>query len=205
MTESNLPQGHLPPGPDIIAQSVAAISRIDAVPSLLRVICASTGMGFAAVARVDDVSWTACAVQDDIGFGLKPGGQLELQTTLCFESRSARVPIIIDHASEDPEYHSHHTPRMYNIESYISVPIVLPGNGEYFGNLCAIDPRPAKLKSGAAREMFLAFAELIALHLENNRRREPPRLPCSTHARWRICANSSSPCWATIYAIRWPR
>jgi K+-sensing histidine kinase KdpD len=52
------------------------------------------------------------------------------------------------------------------------VPIVLPGTGEYFGNLCAIDPRPAKLKNGAAREMFVAFAELIALHLENNHRLE---------------------------------
>ena len=173
MGNSDLPLGALPPAEaDVIAQSVAAISRIDAVPSLLRVICASTGMGFAAVARVDDTSWTACAVQDDIGFGLKPGGQLELRTTLCFESRNTRQPIIIDQASADPEYCEHHTPRIYNIESYISVPIVLPASGEYFGNLCAIDPRPAKLKSGAAREMFVAFAELIALHLENDRRRE---------------------------------
>jgi hypothetical protein len=71
---------------------VAAIGRISAVPSLLKVICQNTGMGFAAVARVTDGTWTACAVQDTIQFGLKPGGQLEVETTLCSESRMARQP-----------------------------------------------------------------------------------------------------------------
>ena len=117
------------------------MGRISAVPSLLRLICQNTGMGFAAVARVTDGTWTACAVQDDIEFGLVPGGQLDVHTTLCSEARAARQPVVIDHASQDPVYRDHHTPRLYNIESYISVPIVLP-NGDYFGNLCAIDPRP---------------------------------------------------------------
>jgi hypothetical protein len=40
-------------------------------------------MGLSAVARVTAGTWTACAVQDNIGFGLTPGGQLELKTTLC--------------------------------------------------------------------------------------------------------------------------
>ena len=109
-----------------IVQDLAAVSRIDVVPSLLRIVCETTGMGFSAVARVTAGTWTACAVHDDIQFGLQPGGQLYIQTTLCRESREARAQVVIDHASQDPQYKDHCTPRIYGIESYISVPIVLP-------------------------------------------------------------------------------
>src|ERR1700761_8343150 len=105
---------------EAIAHDVARVGRMGSVPSMLRVICKNTGMGFAAVARVTDGTWTACAVQDDIQFGLLPGGQLDVQTTLCREARSARQEIVIDHASQDPIYFNHHTPRIYKIESYIS-------------------------------------------------------------------------------------
>jgi signal transduction histidine kinase len=155
--------------PDSIARDVAAIQRISAVPALLRVVCEVTGMGFAAVARVTEGTWTACAVQDNIGFGLKPGGQLDLQTTLCTESRSLRQPIVIDHAAEDPVYRGHHTPRIYGIQSYISVPIVLK-DGSYFGNLCAIDPRPRVLSAAGTLAMFDAYANLVAAQLESEDR-----------------------------------
>jgi signal transduction histidine kinase len=122
-------------------------------------------MGFAAVARVTEGTWVACAVQDGIGFGLKPGGRLDVNTTLCVESRASRQPIVIDHASEDAKYCSHHTPRLYRIESYISVPIVRP-NGDYFGNLCAIDPKPAQISNERTVAMFELFAELISAQLE---------------------------------------
>jgi signal transduction histidine kinase len=153
--------------PQDIARDVAAVGRISAVPALLRLICQNTGMGFAAVARVTDGTWTACAVQDDIRFGLAPGGQLDVQTTLCRESRAARQPVVIDHASQDPVYAGHHTPKLYNIESYISVPIVRPG-GDYFGNLCAIDRRPRIVSDPRTVTMFTVFAELIALQLESD-------------------------------------
>lgn len=154
---------------EAIARDIAAVGRISAVPSLLRLICQNTGMGFAAVARVTDGTWTACAVQDDIDFGLKTGGQLDVATTLCSESRAAREPVVIDHASLDPVYRHHHTPRIYNIESYISVPIIRPG-GRYFGNLCAIDPRPAVVSDPRVVAMFTAFADLIAMQLESEDR-----------------------------------
>lgn len=156
---------------DAIAVDVAAVGRINAVPALLKLICQHTGMGFAAVARVTDDSWTACAVQDDIAFGLRPGGQLDVKTTLCRESRAERRPVVIDHASKDPQYCGHHTPRLYNIESYISVPIVYR-NGEYFGNLCAIDPRPAFVSDVRVVAMFTSFAELIAHLLEDQERQD---------------------------------
>jgi signal transduction histidine kinase len=154
--------------PSRIVEDVAAVARIDVVPSLLRIVCETTGMGFSAVARVTAGTWTACAVHDAIQFGLQPGGQLDVRTTLCRESRQARAPVVIEHASEDPQYKDHHTPRIYGIESYISVPIVLP-DGTYFGNLCAIDRGPAKVSDPRVIGMFLGFAQLIAAQLANDR------------------------------------
>ncbi|RZL61463.1 MAG: GAF domain-containing sensor histidine kinase [Variovorax sp.] len=151
---------------EAIAKDIAAVGRISAIPALLKLVCQNTGMGFAAVARVSETSWTACAVQDEIAFGLLPGGQLPIETTLCRESRAALEPVVIDHASKDSRYRNHHTPRTYNIESYISVPIVY-SNGEYFGNLCAIDPKPARVSDVRIVAMFTAFADLIARQLEN--------------------------------------
>jgi signal transduction histidine kinase len=154
-----------------ISRDVEAVSRLDAVPTLLQILCDVTGMGFAAVARVTGGTWTACAVDDRIQFGLGAGGQLDVHTTLCIESRAAREVIAIDQASIDPLYHNHHTPRLYKIESYISVPIVLP-DGRYFGNLCAIDPGPASVANPRVIGMFEGFAGLIGSQLQNELKRE---------------------------------
>jgi signal transduction histidine kinase len=151
--------------PENIQRDIDAVGRISAVPTMLRLICDQTGMGFGAVARVDDDSWTACAVLDRINFGLKPGGQLDADSTLCVEARARREPVVFDHASTHPVYYKHHTPRLYRIESYISVPIV-KSDGTYFGNLCAIDPSPHEVSDSRTVAMFQGFADLIAYTLE---------------------------------------
>jgi len=156
--------------PETIARDVFAVQQIQAIPTLLDVLCDITGMRFAAVARVTEDSWTLCAVKDDISFGLMPGSQLDVESTLCIESKRSAAAIVIEHASLDPRYCNHHTPKLYQIESYLSVPIVL-ASGRYFGNLCAIDPAPAKV-SVAILNMFQRFAALIAMQLENELVRE---------------------------------
>lgn len=144
---------------------IEAINRIAAVANILEVVCKSTGMGFAAVARVTETKWIACAVKDDIQFGLVPGGELKLETTICNEIRQHHQAVIIDHVAIDERFAQHHTPLMYGFQSYISMPIVLK-SGDFFGTLCAIDPRPAKLDTPETVGMFKLFAELIAFHLE---------------------------------------
>jgi hypothetical protein len=56
-------------------------------------------MRVALVARVTDKTWTACAVEDEAHFGLRAGMQLAVNTTLCFDSRVSRAPIVIERAS----------------------------------------------------------------------------------------------------------
>jgi signal transduction histidine kinase len=155
--------------PQAVARDIEAISRIGSVPTILKLMCDYTGMGFAAVARVTDGTWTACSVQDNIGFGLGVGAQLDLDTTLCREVRIGGKTIAIDKASEDPVYREHQTPRIYGIESYISIPIALK-DGRYFGNLCAVDPRPARVSDPRTVLQVEMFAELIAAQLQNDDR-----------------------------------
>jgi signal transduction histidine kinase len=152
-------------------EDIEAIGRIDVVPTILDLVCQVTGMGFAAIARVTDDRWIACSVHDRIGFGLEPGGELELQTTLCHEVRQCRQAVVIDHVAEDPVWRDHRTPALYGFQSYISVPIVL-ADGSFFGTLCAIDPKPAQLTTPQVSGMFRLFAELIAFHLDSLRKVE---------------------------------
>ena len=143
---------------------LAAVASIEAVPTILDVVCKTTGMGFAAVARVTEDRWIACGVHDDIAFGLTPGGELKVETTICSEIREHRQPVVINDVADDPVYRSHHTPALYGIRSYISMPIVL-SDGTFFGTLCAIDPRPHVLDKPETIGMFKLFAEMIAFHL----------------------------------------
>lgn len=148
---------------------VERIQNIPAVPTILDVVCRATGMGFAAVARVTEERWVACQVLDNIDFGLEPGGELKVETTLCHEVRGMREVIAFDDALEHPEYCNHQTPKLYGLRSYISVPIIL-SDGSFFGTLCAIDPKPAKVDNPQIRGTFMLFAELIAHHIDSTRR-----------------------------------
>src|ERR1700691_152090 len=105
---------------DDFSEDIAAVHSIKAIPAILDVVCRTTGMRFAAVARVTEDRWVACSVRDDIAFGLKPGGELKVETTLCHEIRQSGQAVIIDHVAEDGAYRTHHTPALYGFQSYIS-------------------------------------------------------------------------------------
>lgn len=144
---------------------IDAVGAIPLVGTILEVICRTTGMRFAAVARVTDSRWVCCASRDDIAFGLVPGSELPVQTTICDEIRCSRAAVVIDHVAEDSLFRDHPTPVLYGFQSYISVPIIL-ADGAFFGTLCSIDPRPNTLNNPAVSGMFKLFAELIAFHLD---------------------------------------
>lgn len=64
-----------------IEKDISDINRIGAIQTILKVIRRTLNMRIALVARITSDSWTACAVLDEAGFGLKPGDALELSTT----------------------------------------------------------------------------------------------------------------------------
>lgn len=147
------------------SDDIAAVQRIAGVRDLLREVCTLTGMGFAAVARVTATRWVACLVEDRIAFGLEPGGELAVHTTICNEIRESGDGVFIDHVADEPMWRLHPTPVLYGFQSYISMPIVR-ADGAFFGTLCAIDPEPRTTSLSAAIPAIKAMAERIAAALD---------------------------------------
>ena len=96
---------------------------------------------------------------------LAPGDELPIETTICRDVRAHGEPVAFDEAAADERYRDHAAPRLYGFQSFVSVPIRVPGSGEFFGAICAFDPRPAPVDSPATVEMFRLFADLIGMHL----------------------------------------
>jgi signal transduction histidine kinase len=153
--------------PDELKNDVEDIAGLQIVPTMLNVLCQTTGMGFAAVARVTDEHWVVCSVIDTINMGLKPGDQLDVNTTLCNELKVTAQPLVIENIDDDAQYSNHITPATYGFKSYVSVP-VFRKDGRYFGSLFSIDPKPRQLNKEAVAGMLGLFSQLIALHLSAN-------------------------------------
>jgi len=145
----------------LTSTELAVISEIEATSSLLRLVTRLTGLRFAAIAKVTESSWTACAVYDEVQFGVEAGQQLKLETTLCNELRQHRQPILINNVSTDAVYAEHAIPKLYKFKSYFSFPIIFP-NGDFFGTLCGLDILPAQLDGRDTVETLKVFCTLIA-------------------------------------------
>lgn len=159
-----------PPHPDPALEAwIATVERITAVPDILKIICNTTGLGYAAVAHVTLETWTACAVRDEIGFDLPAGANLPIKATICHEVQQSGITVVIDHVSAQPEWCGHHVPKLYGFQSYIAVPVVR-SNGEIFGTLCALSAEPVKISGTGTLPAFEAFARLIALQLDTEER-----------------------------------
>ncbi|RXG18649.1 hypothetical protein DSM03_10112 [Leeuwenhoekiella aestuarii] len=151
--------------PQSLQKDIHTITQISAVPSILNIICQTTGMRFAAVARVTDERWITCMSKDEIEFGLQTGDDLVLETTICNEIRQHALPVIIEEVTKNATFCEHPTPAQYGFQSYISFPIFRK-NGEFFGTLCAIDPKPAKLDTKEVRDLFELYTQLISFHID---------------------------------------
>lgn len=129
---------------DSFAASVARQGDDDHIRAILAEVSRITHMGFVAVARVTEERWIACQTCDSMEFGLKPGDELVLETTICKEIRKCGEAIVIDHVDADPRWQTHPAPARYGFQSYASFPIYLD-DGSFYGTLCAIDPNPRAL------------------------------------------------------------
>ncbi|GHG34166.1 GAF domain-containing sensor histidine kinase [Paracoccus aerius] len=146
---------------------IIAVRDNASVSTMLDTVCLATGLRFAAVARVNEQRWITCSVVDHLGFGLTPGDELVVESTLCHEVRQQTAEIIINDAHCDDVYRDHHTPRTYGFRSYLSIPIFRV-DGSFFGTLCALDPEPNRLNDIRILKMVRLFAQLIgdSLHAE---------------------------------------
>jgi GAF domain-containing protein len=146
---------------DELAARVVRYGDDPAILQLLEEVCWMTGMGFAAVACVTEERWIACQVLDRIEFGLTPGGELDVSTTICDDIRKTQRGIVIDHVSADADWCTHPVPILYGFQSYVSLPLILD-DGSFFGTLCAIDPSPRLLRTPEMIEALENCARQVA-------------------------------------------
>ena len=144
---------------DELAASAVADGDDPEIRAILEDVCRITGMGFAAVARVTEERWIACQVCDKIAFGLNPGDELAIATTICDDIRKTRQSIVIDHVALDKDWRTHPTPILYGFQSYASLPLIL--DGSFYGTLCAIDPAPNLLRSEGIIAQLEAYARRV--------------------------------------------
>lgn len=145
--------------PELKAETVD-LGRDQRLNAILNEICAATGMGFAAVARVTEQRWIACQVEDKIEFGLDPGDELKIKETICDEIRDSGEAVVFDDATDDIKWSRHPVPVIYGFKSYCSFPVYLD-DGSFFGTLCAIDPARRSVSDDAVVAMFSHYAEQV--------------------------------------------
>ncbi len=145
--------------PELKSEAIA-VGGDERLIAILRNLCAATGMGFAAVARVTEDRWIACQVEDRIGFGLDPGDELKVRETICDEIRASGEAVVFDDASDDIKWSRHPVPVIYGFKSYCSFPVYL-ADGSFFGTLCAIDPEPRHVADDAIVAVFSDYAREV--------------------------------------------
>jgi GAF domain-containing protein len=98
---------------------------------------------------------------DTLEFGLDPGDELDIKTTICDEIRDSGQTIIIDNVGGNPDWRTHPVPIIYGFKSYVSIPLYL-SDGSFYGTLCAIDPQPRRLTAPATVEILTGLAARTA-------------------------------------------
>lgn len=157
---------------DPLSKASVADGDDDAIRAILAEVCTLTDMGFAAMARVTEDRWIACQVLDRIEFGLTPGDELKVQTTICNEIRQHRQAVVFDDALADERWRRHPVPALYGFRSYASFPIILP-DGTFYGTLCAIDPASRTIGAADVVAALHRCAAEIAAHLAARRGAQP--------------------------------
>lgn len=151
----------------LLQPDAALLADLKAIPGVLELAVEITGMPVAILARITETRWVALAVLDTIGLGLHPGLVIDPIVTLCQEVRKTGEPVGFSHASQDPRFSSHPLPRTYGIESYLAVPVVLPG-GKYFGNLCLVGTQPSQPITPSILGRVQLLADLVARQINED-------------------------------------
>jgi len=146
---------------DEFAAGAARDGDDDGIRCILEEVAALTGMGFVAVARVTEARWIACQVLDQIDFGMSPGDELRISTTICNDIRQSGTSVVIDNVAHHPKWLTHPAPALYGFKSYVSLPILLR-DGSFYGTLCAIDPQARRLDKPELVQKLEGYATRIA-------------------------------------------
>lgn len=150
---------------DEIDRQLEVVAAIPGIPAILKLLRDQTSMRFVGIARVTSERWITCAVLDEGGFGLVPGDELDVNTTICKAQVDLPATVVFDDARADPVYCDHPAPQLYGFRSHMSSAIHL-ADGSYFGSLCVLDADPVVVKSEHNIGMLESMAALVGRLLD---------------------------------------
>lgn len=154
-----------PPVSESLQRDVRAVASLSSIPTILAAMREVTGLRFGVIARVTPREWVACAVYDELEFGLRPGDPLEISNTFCSRVNATNEPVVMNDATTSEKYRTSHVPKLFGFRAYISVPIFL-ANGTSYGTVCALDPNPGDVDNAKVISTLSLFGQLISQQLE---------------------------------------
>jgi signal transduction histidine kinase len=101
------------------------------------------------------------------GCDIPEGTALPLPETFCSTIAGAAdlMPLAVPDARTDPHFGALPSQAMFNIGSYLGVPIVL-GDGTFYGTLCALDPTPRAFTPHET-DLLALLGRLLGSYIEN--------------------------------------
>ena len=159
----------LPPTPQesTMLARLAALSSMtfataeQAIDAYLNFVMYSTETRTAFLALLDPEHLHIVAVKDQSGCPIPENGVLPIQDTFCQYARASGQYVVVTDAAQDPRVSDVASRLMYNIGSYLGVPLV-GATGTIQGTLCALDPDPHFFSTTHLHVMQIIARQLAA-------------------------------------------
>ena len=118
------------------------------------------GMDLWMVSRADNEDWVVLAAEDH-GYGVQEGDVFRWADTFCARMVRGDGPRVAPRTADVPAYAALPLADKLPIGAYVGVPLV-DGNGELFGTLCGINPRPMPAAIADEQPMVEVFADMLS-------------------------------------------
>ncbi|MCK9684411.1 sensor domain-containing diguanylate cyclase [Scleromatobacter humisilvae] len=118
------------------------------------------GMELWMVSRADNEDWVVLTAEDH-GYGVKQGDVFRWADTFCSRMVRGDGPRIAPCAIDVPAYADLPFTRQLPIGAYVGVPLV-DGEGQLFGTLCGLNPRPMPAGIMDEQPMVEVLADMLS-------------------------------------------
>ena len=118
------------------------------------------GMDLWMVSRADNEDWVVLAAEDH-GYGVKQGDVFRWADTFCSRMVRGEGPRIAPRATDVAAYADLPFTRQLPIGAYVGMPLV-DGEGQLFGTLCGLNPRPMPAAIVEEQPMVEVLADMLS-------------------------------------------
>jgi diguanylate cyclase (GGDEF)-like protein len=118
------------------------------------------GMDLWMVTRTDDADWVVLSSEDH-GYGIHDGDVFRWADTFCSRMVRGDGPRIAPCVADVPAYAASPISQQLPVGAYVGVPLV-NADGELFGTLCGLNPKPMPLSMTEEQPMVEVLADMLS-------------------------------------------